>query len=154
MTDSATSADIQIRQATPEDLATAIAWLDSAELPSSDVGAQHLNSFLIACRGREPVGMIGIEAYTDCGLLRSLFVAESSRRQGLGERLVAELERRSAATGMDSLWLLTIDADAFFLRQGFIVMSRDEAPEAVQNSAEFSSLCPGDAVLMRKQLSA
>ena len=143
---------IEIRSAEPADLATAFAWLAEAGLPSSDLSNAHLDSFLFAYRGDEPVGMIGVEKYTDCGLLRSLFVAEFSRKLGLGARLVGELEKRVAAAGLGSLWLLTIDADPFFSRHGYEVMQRDAAPESVQQSAEFSTLCPGDAVLMRKAL--
>lgn len=143
---------IEIRSAEPADLATAIAWLNAAGLPSSDLSSAHLDSFLFAYRADEPVGMIGVEKYPDCGLLRSLFVAESSRKLGLGAQLLGELEKRAAAAGLTSLWLLTIDADPFFSRQGYEVMQRDAAPQPVQQSAEFSTLCPGDAVLMRKAL--
>lgn len=143
---------IEIRSAEPADLATAVAWLDAAGLPSSDLSSAHLDSFLFAYQGDDPVGMIGVEAYTDCGLLRSLYVDESSRKLGLGAQLVGELENRVAAAGLQSLWLLTIDADPFFCRQGYEIMQREDAPSPVQQSAEFSTLCPGDAVLMRKVL--
>lgn len=152
MSDSAASADIQIRRATPADLPTAVAWLNDAGLPSADLSPAHLESFLIATMDQQPVGMIGLEGYGDCGLLRSLYVADASRGVGLGGRLVAALEDEAANAGMTALWLLTIDADPFFARHGYAVMSREDAPESVQQSAEFSSLCPGDAVLMRKAL--
>ena len=145
---------INIRSAGPADLATAVAWLDGAGLPSSDLSSEHMQSFLLATRDGEPIGMIGIETYPDCGLLRSLFVAESGRDAGLGAQLVAELERTVAAAGLPALWLLTIDAENYFTRLGYETMERSEAPESVQQSAEFSSLCPGDAVLMRKALGA
>ena len=143
---------IEIRSAGPADLATAVAWLDGEGLPSSDLSTKHMQSFLMAVRGGEPVGMIGIEAYPDCGLLRSLFVAESGRGTGLGAQLVAALEQKAAAAGLPALWLLTIDAENYFTRLGFETAERGEAPESVQQSAEFSSLCPGDAVLMWKSL--
>ncbi|MGI9221789.1 MAG: arsenic resistance N-acetyltransferase ArsN2 [Woeseiaceae bacterium] len=152
MTHSASSADIQIRPATQSDLAMVIAWLDSAGLPSSDLRPAHLELFLIASCNEQPAGMIGLESYADSGLLRSLYVADASRGLGLGAHLVLELEQRAAAAGLGSLWLLTIDADPFFVRLGYEVMPRSDAPPPVQQSAEFSSLCPGDAVLMRKVL--
>lgn len=96
--------------------------------------------------------MIGLESYADSGLLRSLFVTDASRGLGLGARLVFELEQRAVAAGLNSLWLLTIDSDPFFMRLGYEVMPRSDAPPSVQQSAEFSSLCPGDAALMRKVL--
>lgn len=143
---------IEIRSAGPADLATAVAWLDGEGLPSSDLSTAHMQSFLMAVRDGEPVGMIGIEAYPDCGLLRSLFVAESGRGTGLGAQLVAALEQIATAADLPALWLLTIDAENYFTRLGFEAAERGEAPLSVQQSAEFSSLCPGDAVLMRKSL--
>lgn len=50
--------------------------------------------------------------------------------------------------------LLTIDADKWFASLGYLTQSRDSAPAAIQSTAEFSSLCPGDAVLMKKLLAA
>ncbi len=70
----------------------------------------------------------------------------------LGARLVAELELIARNEHIDELWLLTIDANPFFIRHGYIVAERDAAPETIRNTAEFSSLCPGDALLMHKRL--
>ncbi len=145
---------MDIRPAQPADLAIAKAWLQSAGLPTADLTDAHMPHFLIASAGDASVGMIGVEEYANCGLLRSLIVDESCRGSGVGERLVAALEARTASRGMQSLWLLTIDADAYFSRLGYAEMPRQEAPQAIQNSAEFSSLCPGNAVLMRKQLTS
>ena len=147
-------ADVVIRPATANDLTTATAWLASAGLPTADLTAAHMRSFLLAFHNDGPVGMIGLESYVECGLLRSLFVDDASRGLGLGAKLVAALEAKANDAGMHELWLLTIDADPFFARHDYQVMQRGDAPTAVKNSAEFSSLCPGDAVLMRKQIQA
>ena len=55
---------------------------------------------------------------------------------------------------ISELWLLTIDADTWFATLGYLTQSRDSAPPAIQSTEEFSSLCPGDAVLMKKLLAA
>jgi hypothetical protein len=47
---------------------------------------------------------------------------------------------------------LTIDAEKFFARLGYRTMARSDAPAAIQSTDEFSSLCPGSAVLMQKRL--
>jgi amino-acid N-acetyltransferase len=146
------TSDIEIRPARASDLATATAWLESADLPTEDLTAAHMESFLFAHQGDTPVGMIGLEPYADCGLLRSLYVDAALRGSGVGAHLVSALEEKAAGSGVDAIWLLTIDADAFFTRQGYEVMQRGAAPASIQSSAEFSSLCPGDAVLMQKRL--
>lgn len=144
---------MEIRSAQPSDLSIAKAWLQKSGLPTADLTETHMQDFLVAEEAATPVGMIGVEEYTDCGLLRSLIVDESFRGSGVGASLVAALEARSAERGLRMLWLLTIDADPFFTILGYSEVPRGEAPPAVQNSAEFSSLCPGDAVLMCKRLS-
>lgn len=146
------TSDIDIRPARVGDLAIAIAWLDGAGLPIEDLTAAHMESFLFAHQGDTPVGMIGLESYADCGLLRSLYVDAAQRGSGVGAQLVSALEAKAAGSGVAAIWLLTIDADAFFTRHGYEVMQRDAAPASIQSSAEFSSLCPGDAVLMQKKL--
>lgn len=146
------NADRLIRPALPDDLAILQRWLAAAGLPIADLTDAHMQDFLIAESAGQPAGMIGLEPYSDCGLLRSLIVAESNRGSGLGAQLVAALEELAAARDLQELWLLTIDADPFFARLGYAVMQRVDAPGAIQESAEFSSLCPGDAVLMRKRL--
>ena len=143
---------IDVRPGRASDLPTAIAWLDGAGLPTEDLTEAHMETFLLARLGDTPVGMIGLESYAECGLLRSLYVDAAQRGSGVGAHLVSALEAKAAGSGVGAIWLLTIDADAFFTRHGYEVMQRDAAPASIQSSVEFSSLCPGDAVLMQKKL--
>jgi amino-acid N-acetyltransferase len=145
-------AEFDIRRAAASDLVVARKWLAAAGLPTADLTVAHMGAFLLASADGRPVGMIGLEGYAETGLLRSLIVDHECRRKGLGAQLVTALESKAAAAGMTELWLLTIDADPFFARLDYEVMQRADAPTEIQNSAEFSSLCPGDAVLMRKRL--
>ena len=143
---------LEITQSSESDLATLKSWLAAAGLPLEDLSATHMRNFLLATAGDTAVGMIGLELYNDIGLLRSLVVEPSSRRHGAGRALVAALETKATSAGVRELWLLTIDADDYFARLGFETMDRDAAPATIQETDEFSSLCPGDAVLMRKKL--
>jgi amino-acid N-acetyltransferase len=144
--------DIEIRPAEASDLTVATAWLSGEGLPTDDLTVDHMDSFIVATQAGKPVGMIGIEKFGDIGLLRSLFVDEVGRGAGLGARLVAALELRAHSEHIGELWLLTIDADPYFTRHGYVVAERDDAPIAIRSTAEFSDLCPGDAVLMHKRL--
>ena len=146
------TAEIEIRSGQVSDLEVVIAWLDGAGLPSDDLRAVHMESFLLATKATQPVGMIGLEKFADLGLLRSLLVESTCRGNGLGAQLVAALEAKAQSHDIAELWLLTIDADPFFARLGFDTVERIDAPASIQATAEFSSLCPGDAVLMRKKL--
>ena len=98
------------------------------------------------------MGVIGIEPYGNTALLRSLVVTPLARGAGIGRGLVTALESAAIERGTRELWLLTIDADAFFSTLGYFTRRRGDAPDPIRGSAEFSSLCPGDAVLMSKRL--
>jgi amino-acid N-acetyltransferase len=119
-------------------------------LPVDVLGADNLDSFLVAEDGGKLVGLIGLQLYGTIGLLRSLVVARDARKLGLGGKLIGALESAAQAAGVTELWLLTIDAENFFERHGFEIMTRDAAPASIQQTEEFSDLCPGTAYPMRK----
>jgi N-acetylglutamate synthase-like GNAT family acetyltransferase len=98
------------------------------------------------------IELLSREHFGPIGLLRSLVVAPAFRAAGLGRVLVTALESQAASLGVRELWLLTIDADAWFEKLGYEARQRGQAPEVITRTAEFASLCPGDAVLMQKTL--
>lgn len=143
---------IDIRPATTSDFEMAESWLLSAGLSTEDLTTKHLSDFLIAVTDGTPIGMIGLEKTGSVGLLRSLVVDPSVRSGGVGAQLVSGLEVLAKTYGVIELWLLTIDADGYFTKLGYARRDRSEAPVEIRGTAEFSSLCPGDAVLMSRQL--
>jgi len=144
------SGGLDIREATERDLPVAIDMLIRAGLPTQDLSSQHL---ALVAEGEAGIrGVIGLEPCGDAALLRSLVVAPDARGEGVGCLLVTSLELLARERGIHELWLLTIDADAFFSTLKFRVRPRDAAPQAIRASEEFSALCPGDAVLMSKAL--
>jgi amino-acid N-acetyltransferase len=140
-----------IRRATATDLGAIRAFLETAGLPAADLDAAR-PAFLVARVAGELVGVGGVEAHGVIGLLRSVAVAPAQRRSGLGREIVARLEQESRAAGLRELILLTETAGPFFKRLGYRVIDRAAAPEAIQASAEFRTLCPQSAVCMLKSL--
>ena len=140
------------RSPVDEDLSLARQLLSEAGLPIDDLTIERLA--LVAEQNGEVAGVIGLERFAGMGLLRSLVVSAQHRRSGLGKALVGALERMALDGDMAELWLLTIDADAWFARLGYEAQARELAPAEIRQTEEFSNLCPGDAVLMRKLLSA
>jgi amino-acid N-acetyltransferase len=61
-------------------------------------------------------------------------------------------EAHAAPLGVESLYLLTTTADAFFSRLGYSPASREEAPSFIKNTSQFSGLCPASSVFMCKHL--
>ncbi len=140
----------QIRRAAGAGLQRAKRLLLDAGLPVEDLTVDHLA--FVAIDGEEITGAIGVERYGRVGLLRSLVVAGHARQARLGQALVSSLETDLRQEGIQELWLLTIDADGYFARLGYETCDRSDAPEAIRMTREFSGLCPGDAVLMKKSL--
>jgi amino-acid N-acetyltransferase len=125
--------------------------LKDAGLPVSDFISEHIA--IVAEEHGKPVGAVGFERYGSIGLLRSLVVAEDARFRGLGRRLVSELEALEQKRGVVEIWLLTTDADPYFLSLGYETRERGQAPPDICRTAEFTELCPDHAVLMSKTLS-
>ncbi len=141
---------LTIRPASSSDLAAAISLLQQAGLPTADLSRQRLA--LVAEKEEAVQGVVGLQSFGNIALLRSLVVSPDARGAGIGPALVTALETLCSADDIRQLWLLTIDADAFFKSLGYELRIRDDAPDAIRNTEEFSGLCPSDAYLMSKNL--
>ena len=126
--------------------------LAANDLPNADLEPLDFNHFFgFGCED-DLLGIIGLELFGDVALLRSLVVTNSTRGTGLGRLLVAHIERYAKTLGVSQLYLLTTTAEDFFFRLGYSRATRQEAPQAIQNTREFSSLCPDNAAFMVKTL--
>ena len=141
-----------VSPAASEDLPAIIALLASSGLPAADVRAGAHPEFLVARRNGRVIGVVGLERYSEAGLLRSLAVLPEHRGTGLGIALTQALERHAEQSGLAFLVLLTETAAGFFRGRGYHLIARAEAPPGVQESQEFRSLCPVSAVCMKKEL--
>jgi amino-acid N-acetyltransferase len=141
-----------LRTATPQDAPGIRVLLEADGLPTSDLetAAAH---FVVACDAQGRILAAGaLQPFADSALLRSVVVAREARGAGLGRRVVEDLERVARAAHVKELILLTQTAERFFRQQGFRVITRQAAPQGVQQSEEFRSLCPASAVCMAKAL--
>jgi amino-acid N-acetyltransferase len=134
-----------------QDLADISNLLRECGLPFEDI-ASHLPHFILAKDGSKLVASIGLEALGDVGLLRSLAVSPQHRGQRIAEALCQSLERQALTLGIESLYLLTLTAEGFFQKRGYVNIERRLAPSAIQNTEEFKSICPASSVCMKKAL--
>ena len=141
----------EIRVATDRDIPAITALLQSAGLPVSDL-ADAKPLFVVAFVDDSLVGVAGIERLGEAALVRSVAVAPAHRGRGVAHALVQQIEQHARQYGAKQAILLTQSAQSFFLREGYNVLERHDAPVAVQESAEFRSLCPLSAVCMSKHL--
>ncbi len=142
----------QIRQAAENDRKTIVSLLQSEKLPVEDLPAS-LKHFYIATDNNSVIGAIGLEQYGRFGLLRSMVVARSFRNLGIAAELVGLLQTQAKIIGLDSIYLLTETAFGFFTNKGYHIIARDEVPEEIKQSTEFSNVCPASATVMYKHLS-
>ena len=138
-----------IRSATEDDLPAIERALIAADLPVEGVGAV-LGQFVVADDGSGLIGAAGLEWHGDSALLRSVVVDAASRGRGVARTMVAELLDRAAARNVAGVFLLTTTAERWFARLGFTPIERADAPAEIRASAEFASICPGDATVMRR----
>lgn len=120
-------------------------------LPVDDLDTSAID-FLVAVADGGVVGVVGLEAHGEAGLLRSLAVDPSRRSTGTGGALVEAVEARARQRGLRQLVLLTQTAEPFFARRGYGLLARDAVPAAIRASAEFSAICPASATCMSKSL--
>ena len=127
-----------------------LALIDKAALPIRDLNEK---VELFAMRENEKVwGTIGMEHNGKLALLRSLSVDEQQRGKGYGDALVRFLENIALQKDIQTIYLLTTTAEAFFSRKGYVVIQREEVPGFIRLTSEFSSTCPSSATVMKKDL--
>lgn len=128
--------------------------LAACELPDEDITASHLQHFLVMRHEMNLAGVIGLELFGQCALLRSLAVGPHVRGQGIATRLVEKVEAYARSHDVESLYLLTTTAEGFFEKQGFRTTDRNNVPTVLKETAEFKSICPSTAICMVKSLKA
>lgn len=129
----------------------AVALLSSEKLPASDLPAT-LKNFFVMIENEELIGVIGLEIYGSYGLLRSLAVRPESRNQNIASKLVDQIEKLALMEGLKAVLLLTETAPDYFSRKGYKIINRAEMPAEIQQSSEFSHVCPQSAIAMKKDL--
>lgn len=129
---------------------TVVALLQSQGLPVSDITDEHLQHFFFVGSDGSATGLVGVEIYGTDALLRSLVVGETARDEGLGSALVDHAEQYAASKGVDSIYLLTTTAEAFFKLLGYERIDRSRAPPSIKETLEFASLCPSSSAFMTK----
>lgn len=126
--------------------------LTSCDLPVKDLTDNESVLFFEERTNSQLAGVVGIEPFGNCGLLRSLAVSPTHRGRGLGRKLVRDSEKKAAEMGIHSLWLLTDTAAEFFETLKYETADRSTAPESIKQSTQFRDLCPDSAVLMAKDI--
>jgi len=143
--------EVLIVKAGKEELPEILALLDECGLPGEGL-VDHLATILIAGEGTDIVGCSALEMYEEYALLRSVAVKETHRGRGLASRLTKAALELARDHQVTTVYLLTETASTFFPKLGFKPIPRFEVPQKVQNSIEFTRLCPQTATVMTTTL--
>jgi amino-acid N-acetyltransferase len=138
-----------LRDLVREDVPAARELLVSSHLPIDDIDDATI-TFVGAFDGAELVGVVALQDCAGTGLLRSLAVTAKFRERGIARQLCEYVFALAAERNLQSLWLLTTSAKDYFTRYDFESVPRDAAPPAIRASAQFTSLCPSSAHVMRR----
>lgn len=65
---------------------------------------------------------------------------------------MAAAEESAREEGVETLYLLTLDAAPFFHRFGYADTDREAVPAGILETPEFSVLCPASAICLSKHL--
>ncbi|MCZ6783147.1 MAG: arsenic resistance N-acetyltransferase ArsN2 [Proteobacteria bacterium] len=144
---------LEIRRAVPAELPQVDALLEAEGLPPVP-SRLPLANLLVGHDGGEVVGAIGLEVCALHGLVRSLVVAPSHARSGLGSSLLESLVARAHELSLRDLYLLTENADDFFAKLGFETVERAGVPSGIRSTREFREQCPESATVMRRPLAS
>ncbi len=121
--------------------------LKSSNLPYEDLN--YKDHILVGYyQGEELAGTGGLEIYDGYALLRSLAVRVGAQGMSLGSAITKNLIVQAKEKKLKGIYLLTETARGFFLLKGFKDVMRDQVPNGVKASSEFSSVCSTSAACM------
>lgn len=142
---------INYRVAIIDDLPEIINLLAECKLPYSDIVPEK-QSFVVAEIDYKIIGCAGLETYNENGLFRSLAVKPSLQNMKIGKDLLDKTISISKENNITQLYLLTTTADLYFKKHGWKVIERNEVPDDIRATTEFSSICPSTAICMMYRL--
>jgi amino-acid N-acetyltransferase len=139
----------RVAPASPDDLPEIRELLAAGGLSADGLDAFLGTTLISRSRGRI-IGCAALEIYGASALLRSVAVDVGWQARGLGAELVEKAIRLAQSRQVGEMFLLTTTAAEYFVRHGFVRCAREDAPEAMRQSIEFTTLCPASAVCMRR----
>lgn len=141
---------MNIVPASQNSFVSAIRLLQASGLPTNDItpGTQ----LFVIEEGDRVIATIAVEYNWNVALLRSLSVTEDHRNRGIGKELVDFIENYVKQQGVQTIFVLTATAANFFSNRGYKETNRNSAPEFIQNTSEFSTICSPSATLLKKEL--
>ncbi len=146
-------AGLSINTADENDFQDIISLLIECDLVTEDLSHESVKNFLVVRdQNINLVATIGIDLYSNIGLLRSLAVQEHYRNKGIANNLLNEVEKIAFEKKLRSLYLLTMSASEYFQKRNYVPIPRESVPLPIKESKQFLDLCPSSSLCMKKRL--
>lgn len=124
--------------------------LEENGLPIADIETNI--DFYIGIENNHIVVTGGLEPAGEDVIMRSIAVAENFKGKGFGAKMTRYLIGIAKKNKSNTVFLLTMTAENYFPKFGFIAVKRESAPEPIKNSSEFTTVCPDSAILMKLEI--
>jgi amino-acid N-acetyltransferase len=141
---------MNIVPASQNSFSAAIALLKKYNLPTEDLDPG--KQLFVVEDGDRVIGTVAVEYDYNNALLRSLSVEEEKRSTGTGKELVDFIEDYVQKQGVQTIYLLTTTAADFFSKRGYEIIDRNNVPDFIKNTSEYSVICASSSTLMKKDL--
>ncbi len=129
-----------------------IAALGDAQLLISGLAGSTCANFAFVNKTHKPLAYGGYTVFGKVALLRSCVVLPEYRGMRVGARLVTALISQLQGMGVARVFLLTEGADVFFSTLGFCALPREEAPESIARTEQFTRHCSDGAIFMMRAM--
>ena len=125
--------------------------LQQNDLPSDGVPSKQA-TFLVLEEKEEIIGCGALIPMGKFGVLRSVAIRKDRQTKGYGHLLLDRLQSIAALHNVDELFLLTVNASAFFTKMGFTHSGQLETPLKIQQSELWEKPCCSSAETMKKYI--
>ena len=126
--------DIEIRKASMQDIPAVLELINGFAAKGIMLSrtefelSENMRDFMVAYDGKTLAGCGALHFYSPTmGEIRSLAVAESHRKHGIGRMLVDALVYEAKLYGLDAVFAFTY-VEGFFAKAGFHMVERGELP--------------------------
>lgn len=143
---------MQVMEKNADILSQASALLINSKLVPEGLEKDHLTLFYQPDEKKNVIGLIGVELYSGCCLLRSLAVREDRRNQGIARSLIKEALKFAYDKKSFDVYLITETIGDTMERYGFVDVGRESAPSDLLESPFFHGICPCSSRLMHKNI--
>lgn len=140
---------IHFRTAGIDDLQEVKKLLAASALPFEDID-HIITDFEVALVDNKIIGAAGVEKHFPYMLIRSVVIDQTFRNKQIGYQMLHALMDKLNPENFNGFYLLTESASSFFTKLGFVPVLRENVPDEIKQTTEFSSICPSSAMVMYK----